>query len=162
MNLYNLHDSPKDLHNHDKADMHVPEVIWDKYHSNKEELAKYEDILATDPKTAFSYAAWILNKPWPKAEKIIGESKYAFSYWEIVLRGHKHASSAVPFPEGEDSIANNKSHAVRYTQVTRRGIPAFEKKISSDPKVVKAYIETFPFRKEAMEKYLNESLQFTR
>lgn len=152
MNLYSLHDKPEDLHKRKEADDKVPSVIWDKYPHNAEKLKPFEDILAKDPRTAYSYAYWILRSPFPKGEEVIAKSKFAYDYWRNVI--NPKAKKEKRFPAGEQMIAKNKTHAVQYTLQTNQGLPEFEATLIDDPKKVAAYIDVFPFRKEAMEKYL--------
>lgn len=152
MNLYSLHDKPENLHKHKEADDKVASVIWDKYPHNAEKLKPFEDILAKDPRTAFSYAHWILRAPWPSGEAAIAKSKFAYDYWKTVI--NPKANKEKRFPAGEKMIARNKIHAVQYTLQTHHGLPEFEATLINDPKKVATYIDVFPFRKEALEKYL--------
>lgn len=153
MNLYSLHNKPEDLHRRKDADDLVPSVIWDNQPHNAIKLKPYEDILAKDPGTAYSYAYWILSDAFPKGEKAIANSKYAYDYWRQVLN-NANDNRKKRFPAGEKAIARDRAHAILYTLQTQHGLPDFEDTIKDDPKKVQAYIDTFPFRKEAMEKYL--------
>lgn len=156
MNLYSIHDQPEKLHKHKDADKLVPSVIWDKYVNDEEKLMQYEDILAKDGRTAYSYALYVLGHQFPKGEKAIANSKYAYDYWRHVInRGAGSGGSYTKrFPAGEKSIARVRSHAITYTMQTHQGLPEFEETFKNDPNLIKVYIDTFPFRKEAMEKYL--------
>lgn len=85
MNLYQLHSNPKSLHLHDEAHEHVPQLVWEKYKDNPEELKKRESIWSKDVRYAYKYAMDILKSPFKGGEAIIAKNAYfAYYYAELI------------------------------------------------------------------------------
>lgn len=74
MNLYKLHDSPKSLKHHDAAQEHIPEIVWERHKSNRDELRKREHVIARSPHYAFMYARDVTGRPFPKGEQSIAHA----------------------------------------------------------------------------------------
>lgn len=130
MNLYKLHDNPKDLHKHKEADIHVVQHFWDKYlsdevESKKKQLAKREDAIAKSAMHSFLYASEILRQPFPKGEAALTKNTdYAFMYAKYVLQG--------PFPKGEDAISKSGYYSFNYAMLTDKRFDKGEKSILSN------------------------------
>jgi hypothetical protein len=121
MNLYKLHTDPKSLKHHHHHHETVPELIWDKYKNNKEELKKKEGILATDPWCAFLYTKEVLHGSFPAGEQTISKNSYiALFYAENVLHGR--------FPAAEEEIASDPYGAREYATNIIKGPWTFEGK----------------------------------
>ena len=140
MNLYDLHNKPESLHKRKEADEQVAEVIWSRFPHNSEKLKQYEDILAKDARIALAYSHWVLGKEWPKGEKAIANSKFAYDYWKFVINRDAGVNGTMSkrFPAGEKAIARIPSHAIQYTMNTKHAIPEFEATLIDDPKKIAA------------------------
>ena len=100
MNLYNLHPDPANAPYREWAFENIPELVWEKYHSQPEELKKREKALATEAWCVYSYAVDVLKGPFPAGEAVIAKDfKYAYYYARDVLEG--------PFPAGEAAISRS-------------------------------------------------------
>ena len=63
-----------------------PELAWEKYKDNPEELKKREHLWVTNPEWAYYYALEVLKKPFPLGEAAIASDPYyAYSYARDVL-----------------------------------------------------------------------------
>jgi hypothetical protein len=110
MNLYDIHPDPSSAPYREFAFERVPELVWERYRAEPEELGKRERALATHPKYAFWYAQSILSKPFPAGEPAIaGDAQCAYWYAAFVLRG--------PFPAGEVAIAKDATYAYLYPRL---------------------------------------------
>jgi len=96
---------------------------------------EWEDIIAQDAKNSYSYAEFVLEKPFPKGEDAIAKDpKYSYYYVRDVLRS--------PFPKGEDAIAKNPEYSYKYAKyfLKNRFIKG-EKEIVKDNYLFKEYVE---------------------
>ena len=63
-----------------------PERAWEKYKDNPEELKKREHLWTASANYAYSYARYVLKKPFPLGEKAIASDPYyAYHYVLYVL-----------------------------------------------------------------------------
>ena len=133
MNLYNLHSKPESLDHFEKVTANNPEVFWEKYKKNKEELKKREKYIAKSPKFAYQYATDILKRPFPTGEEAIAKSaEFSFYYAEDVLQG--------PFKLGEDVISKNAEFSFYYAEDVLQGpFKLVEEAISKDADSAKQY-----------------------
>lgn len=66
-----------------------------------------EPAIASDAKSAYSYALYVIRGPWPMGEKAMSQNpEIAFGYASLVL--------ADRFPMGEKAIASNSDYALKY------------------------------------------------
>ena len=109
MNLYKLHSNPESLDLYEKVSETNPDVFWEKYKKNKEELKKRETYIAKDAFFAYLYAKNVLKGPFPAGEEAIAKDyAYAYYYARDVLKG--------PFPLGEAAIAKSAFFTIQFTQ----------------------------------------------
>lgn len=137
LNLYDLHDDPKELRGHDQADT-IPEVAWDRYEHNIKMLKKLENLWAKDPEYAFKYACAI-NKRFRAGEAILSTSpEYAFQY---LYRFHdRFPKGEFGFEKGINAIAKNPEFAYMYSREILDGpFVNGEKAIATNPKYAYSY-----------------------
>jgi hypothetical protein len=114
MNLYNLHDKPKDLHRHDDADAHVVEAFWDKYENNPKELKKREPAIAKDAEYSYYYANVVLKGRFELGEpEIAKDSGYSYYYARDALKRR--------FELGEPGIAKDAEYSYYYARDVIKG-----------------------------------------
>jgi len=78
-NLYKYHSNP----DYPEAFEVVPELVYEKYFKNPEELKKREHILAKDAKIAYLYADKVLNGRFELGEAAISKD----GYWNEKYQG---------------------------------------------------------------------------
>ena len=109
MNLYNLHADPQLLLYIEEAPEIVPDLFWDKYRYDKEELKKRERAISKYTEYSYYYARYVLKGPFQKGEAAISrDAKYSYLYAIGVLKG--------PFPEGEEAISKDLVYADWYAE----------------------------------------------
>ena len=107
MNLYNLHSDPQSLLYFEEVPEIVPDLFWDKYKNNPEELKKREREISKYAEYSYYYARGVLEGPFPLGEAAIAKrGVYAYYYARFVLKD--------PFPAGEAAIATNPGCALAY------------------------------------------------
>ena len=107
MNLYNLHADPQLLLYFEEAPEIVPDLFWDKYRYDKEELKKRERAISKYTVYSYYYARHVLKGPFPAGEVAISrDAEYSYLYAIYVLKG--------PFPAGEAVIAEDAYFAHWY------------------------------------------------
>ena len=131
MNLYDLHNSPSELLNHDIGYATANQVeiddMWTKYRI-PENLGKGMDTIIKDPHYSYMYAI-TKGKRFPEGEASISRNpELSLAYTENVLKGKR-------FPEGEASIAKNADHAMDSVILTNQ---RFEK---GEPVLFKSYLK---------------------
>ena len=99
MKLFRLHDTPNSLDHHGDEDL-VPELAWEKYKNNPEELKKREKTLARDPETAYKYAQHVLKGPFPLGEPSIAKDAWLSFFYADIIKG--------PFKLGEPTIKKSR------------------------------------------------------
>ena len=126
MDLYKFHTNPETLHGHNIAYETVPELVYNIAKSGKKLTDKQEDAIAKDPKYAYRYAYYVLDKPFPNGEDAISKDPvYAHKYACDVLKK--------PFPRGEDAITKDSYYAYKYAiSVLKKPWPKGEDAISKD------------------------------
>jgi hypothetical protein len=113
VNLYRIHPDPLNAPYRDWAFERVPELVWDRYRSSPDELTQRWPALARSAKTAYSYARFVLQGPFPAGEPAIAASaQHSYLYAVDVLRG--------PFPAGEPAIAASPPYAFYYDTAVLR------------------------------------------
>ena len=126
MNLYKLHSEPAALDHFEKVSETNPDVFWEKYKKNKEELKKREKHIAKNASFAHLYAKDVLKGPFPAGEEAIitkNDALYVNAYARDVLKG--------PFPAGEAAIAKSPHNAYHYAKDVLKGpFPAGEEAIA--------------------------------
>ena len=75
MNLYNLHSDPQSLLYFEEAPEIVPDLFWDKYKNNPEELKKREREISVDAEYSYYYARGVLEGPFPAGEAAISKDE---------------------------------------------------------------------------------------
>ena len=127
MNLYKLHSKPESLDHYETVSNSNPDIFWDKYKNNPEELKKREKYIAKSTKYAYKYASEVLKGPFPAGEEIISKDIYfALEYAKYVLKGKK-------FPAGEEAISNDEQYSYLYARDILKGpFPLGEDAISKD------------------------------
>ena len=109
MNLYNLHADPQLLLYIEEAPEIVPDLFWDKYRYDKEELQKRERAISKYAEYSYYYARYVLKGSFPAGEEAISrDAKYSYLYAIGVLKG--------PFPEGEEAISKDLVYADWYAE----------------------------------------------
>ena len=107
MNLYKFHSNPKQLIGYDVAFEEVPELAWEKYEYNFEELKKREHLWKQSAKYAYLYSYYEIKGRWVEGESIIAtNAAYACRYASDVIKGR--------FPEGESAILDDQYYSYRY------------------------------------------------
>jgi len=115
MNLYKFHSNPERLIGYDLALEQVPELAWDRYIDNIEELKKKEYLWKQDAHYAYWYARDVIQGRFPEGEAVIATSAYwAYWYARDIINGR--------FPEGEASIATNAAYINSYTHLINKDI----------------------------------------
>jgi len=133
-NIYKYHTEPESLDNFNDADMNIVDIFWNKYNNNDKELlkrrkaiSKYpskatyfahsvlnkerfpegEEAIATDYKSSYLYAKFIIKGPWKMGEEAIAKDpEYAYKYAKLIND---------KFPPAEDTIMGS-SYAGEYLQ----------------------------------------------
>lgn len=175
MNLYNLHDNPKDLHKHSDADKEIIQVFWDTYKHDPHELKKREAVIAKNATAARCYATRTLRAPFPAGEKAIfadaietleyakafgirnaevekkiaKDSSLAYQYAKYVIKGR--------WPEGESAIAKSPITSFNYAHsVIKKPFPAGEEIMykRGSSALHQSYLEIFPERREAFKEFV--------
>ena len=110
MNLYNLHEDPQSLRYFRETPEIVPDLFWEKYRYDKEELKTREKYIANHAIYAYLYARDVLEGPFPAGEAAIATDAH-FAYWYAgqVLRG--------PFPAGEEAISKDAFYVKLYGKI---------------------------------------------
>ena len=126
MNLYNFHSKPESLYQYEKITETNPDIFWEKYEKDPEELRKREKYLAKDARCAYYYARDVLKGPFPEGEEaIIRDVDYTLWYAQYVLEG--------PFPKGEAMFAEKAYFAYHYAADVLEGpFPKGEAAIAKD------------------------------
>ena len=87
MNLYNLHEDPQSLLYFRETPEIVPDLFWDKYRYDKEELKKREREISKYAEYSYYYARYVLKGSFPAGEEAISkDAEYAKDYAEYILR----------------------------------------------------------------------------
>ena len=115
-NLYKYHSNPESILWYKEAFEVVPELVWEKYKNDPEELKKREHILAKDALPASYYAITIIRKPFPLGEEAISKNAH-YSYWYAYKVLNK------PFPLGEEAISKNEYWNNQYQQFLKPPFP---------------------------------------
>ena len=125
-----------------------PELAWEKYADNPEELKKREHLWVTNPVYAYRYARHVLKEPFPLGEAAIASSpEYAYAYARWVLKK--------PFPLGEKAIASHPDYAYLYAlDVLKKPFPLGEAAIASHPDYA------YRYAREVLEKNSKELTLF--
>lgn len=153
MNLYNLHDRPKSLHGHDRADKEVGFVVYDKYKHDEKALENDErkKAMAKYPTHAYQYAM-TTGKPFPEGEDAIAKHPfYAGRYARYILKG--------AFPKGEDAIATDPDEAFHYAALLDKPFIKGEAKMDLQAKSYltrmssEQYVKKFPERAKHIKGY---------
>jgi hypothetical protein len=135
VNLYKLHARPEELDHHDQAFERVPELAWEKYEDDPDELKKREKLWARDPWTAYKYA-FRLKKSFPAGEAAIAKDAMAAYYYAYYVLKKE------PFPAGEAAIAKDAASAYRYaSDVLKKRFPAAEATIAKSGEYAEAYAQ---------------------
>ena len=109
MNLYDLHPDPEKAPGYATRYDDVPELVWDRYKHQPEELKIREKALAKSGEYAYWYAREVLKAPFPAGEaEIAKDAAWAYRYARWVLKG--------PFPAGEAAIAKDLIFAYFYAR----------------------------------------------
>ena len=109
MNLYEYHPDPENALGYVTRYDDVPELVWEKYKKQPEELKKREATLAKEARYAYWYARYVLMAPFPAGEPAIAKSSAcAYFYAAEILNG--------PFPAGEAALAEDGHYAACYAR----------------------------------------------
>ena len=100
LNIYKYHTNPETLPLYEKAMECIPDIFWEKYENNPEELKKREGAIAKSAQYSYLYAVKVLKTIFEAGEKAIATDAY-YSYWYAsdVLNGR--------FKIGEKAIATD-------------------------------------------------------
>ena len=140
LNIYNFHSEPESLELYHKSNDELPGIFFKKYKDQPGELKNREDVIAKSPYFSYIYARDVLNRSFPKGEKILAtDGKFAYFYARYVL-GER-------FPKGEDVIATHHAEwAYRYAKEILEGpFPKGEDIIATD------YRYAFFYAKEILQ-----------
>src|SRR6266851_3388301 len=160
MNLYKFHSIPSRLIGYDVAFEQVPELAWEKYGRNIEELRKREYLWKHSAKCAFAYACNVIKRRFPEGEAVIATSAaYSYNYAMLVIKGQwlEEGEAAIAtsawdassyacyiikgrFPKGEVSITTSAQWSYYYVQDIIKGrFPEGEDIITKDPIYLNLY-----------------------
>ena len=85
MNLYKFHSNPKQLIGYDVAFEEVPELAWEKYEYNFEELKKREHLWKQSAYYSCYYAHYVIKGRFPAGEAAISTSKIYSEYYRNTI-----------------------------------------------------------------------------
>src|SRR5229473_7873340 len=104
MNLYQFHSNPSKLIGYDVAFEQVPELAWDRYENNIEELKKREHLWKKIAYYSYLYACNVIKGRFLKGEAAIAKSAhYAYLYTYYIIKGR--------WTEGEAAIAKSACYS---------------------------------------------------
>ena len=108
LNLYKLHSNPEEVSGLKALAVKPPEIVWDAYEDDPDEIKKHKHIWANDPYSAYRYITdYNEMLPFPEGEDTIAKSPYhAYWYAYNVLHGR--------FPKGELVILADDSFGPIY------------------------------------------------
>lgn len=115
LDIYGLHDDPKQLKGHSDAYEKIPELAWKKYKNNEDELERHEDLWATDAELSYLYAGHFKDWRFKKGEPaIIKDPRIAVRYASMIIKGR--------FKEAESGIAaSTPENCYRYALHALKG-----------------------------------------
>ena len=100
LNIYKYHTHPEVFSLYEKAMECIPDIFWEKYKDNPEELKKREGAIAKSAKYSYLYALYVLRNRFEAGEKAITtDAWYSYKYALYVLRNR--------FEAGEEKILNS-------------------------------------------------------
>src|SRR5216683_2381280 len=107
MNLYQFHSNPSKLIGYDVAFEQVPELAWDRYENNIEELKKREHLWKKIAYYSYLYTYYIIKGRWTEGEAAIATSAcYSYNYALMIIEGR--------FLKGEATVAKDAYYSNRY------------------------------------------------
>ena len=109
LNLFKYHTNPETITGFDQVMNSVPDLAWDHFEDNHEELRKREHVWAKSPMYSYLYANYVLNgERFVKGEDAIAtDAEYSLYYAAYVLKGER-------FEKGEDAIATDAYYSYKY------------------------------------------------
>ena len=88
LNIYKYHTNPEIFSFYEKAMECIPDLFWEKYGHNPEELKKREGAIATSAEYSYRYANYVLKGRFELGEEIIAtDVHYSYFYAYYVLKG---------------------------------------------------------------------------
>lgn len=108
LNIYKFYKEPKKLKFYDSIDI-IPDVFFEKYDKNVDELKKREKFILKSSKYAYLYAKTVIKGRWEDAEPYIAKNYlYAFLYAKEVIQDR--------WPEAEKYIFDTPYYAYWYAK----------------------------------------------
>ena len=115
LNLYDLTSEPNKLKGSwDDVIEHHPELAWEKYKHNPEELKKREHLWIQSAEYVYWYARFVIKGRWLEGESVIVTNPHwARRYAEYIIEGR--------WPEAEPYIMKDPDSAFWYAKFVIKG-----------------------------------------
>ena len=114
LNIYKYHTHPESLPLYEKAMECIPDLFWEKYKDNPEELKKRERAISMSAKYSYFYALNVLKTRFEAGEKSIATDAWcSYRYASDVLNGR--------FEAGEETIATDAWSSYFYARYLLKG-----------------------------------------